>query len=118
MEFDHRSKGNSKSKGKSNGRGKCKGKRKDKSETRHTRQSVTCAERKSISRETWSRANQFRIVSEVEGAKVDSDAAKEFVFANENVVKDVSLSQSGFEVHEEGLVMIEASVHVCPKWLG
>ena len=49
--------------------------------------------------------------------KVDSDAAGEFVFTIENVVKDVSLSQSGCEVHEYGLVMIDsgASVNVCPR---
>ena len=52
------------------------------------------------------------------GAKVDSDAAEEFVFTIENIVKDVSLSQSGCEGHEDGLVMIDsgASVNVCPKW--
>ena len=37
--------------------------------------------------------------------KVDSDDAKEFVFAIQNIVKDVRLSQSGCEVHEHGLVM-------------
>ena len=57
-------------------------------------------------------------MNEVEGAKVDSDAAKEFVFTIGNIVKDVSLSQSGCEVHEDGLAMIDsgASVNVCPKW--
>ena len=47
----------------------------------------------------------------------DSDAAKEFVFTIENIVKDVSLSQCGCEVHEDGLVMIDsgASINVCPK---
>ena len=54
-------------------------------------------------------------MNEVEGAKVDSDAGKEFVFAIENVVKDFSLSQRVCEVHEDGLV---ASVNVCPKWFG
>ena len=59
-------------------------------------------------------------MNEVEGAKVDSDAAKEFVFTIENIVKDVSLSQSGCESHENGLVMIHsgASVNVLPKWFG
>ena len=58
----------------------------------------------------WSRGNQDGTVNEVEGAKEDSDARKKFVFAIENVIKDVSLS-------EDGLVMIdsEASVNVCPK---
>ena len=56
----------------------------------------------------------------MDGAKADSDTAKEFVFAIENVVKDVTLSQSGCEVSEDGLVMIDsgASVNVCPKWFG
>ena len=42
------------------------------------------------------------------------------MFAIEHVVKDVSLSQSGCEVREDGLVMIdsEASVNVCHKWFG
>ena len=59
-------------------------------------------------------------MNEVEGAKVDSDAGKEFVFAIENVIQDVSLSPSGCQVHEDGLVMIDsgASVNVCPKWFG
>ena len=59
-------------------------------------------------------------MNEVEGAKVDSDAAKEFVSTIENIVKEVSLSQSGCEVNEDGLVMIDsgASVNVCPKWFG
>ena len=59
-------------------------------------------------------------MNEVEGAKVDSGAAKEFVFTIENTVKDVRLSQCGCEVHKEGLVMNDsgATVNVCPKWLG
>ena len=59
-------------------------------------------------------------MNEVDGAKAEPDTAKEFVFAIENVVKDVSLSQSGCEVSEDGLVMIDsgASVIVCPKWFG
>ena len=42
------------------------------------------------------------------------------MFTIENVVEDVTLSHNGFEVHEDGLVMIEsgASVNVCPKWFG
>ena len=73
-----------------------------------------------FARDSWSRANQDKTVNEVEGAKVDSDAAKEFVFAIDNVVKDVSLSQCGCYVNEDGLVMIDsgASVNVCPKWFG
>ena len=42
------------------------------------------------------------------------------MFTIENIVKDVSLSQSGFEGHEDGLVIIDsgAPVNVCPKWFG
>ena len=38
----------------------------------------------------------------------------------DNIVKYVSLSQSGCEGHEDGLVMIDsgASVNVCSKWYG
>ena len=63
--------------------------------------------------------NQDRTVNEVDGAKAEPDTAKESVFAIENVVKDVSLSQSGCEVSEDGLVVIDsgASVFVCPKWI-
>ena len=59
-------------------------------------------------------------MNEEKGAKVDSDAGKEFVAAIENVVRDVSFSQSCYEVHEDGMVMIDsgASVNVCPKWFG
>ena len=51
---------------------------------------------------------------------MDVDAAKEFVFAIDNTIIDVRLSQSGGESHEIGLVMTDsgASVNVCPKWLG
>ena len=78
-----------------------------------------CAGRKRhFARDRWSQANQDRTVNEVEGTKVDSDAAKEFVFTFENIVKDVSFSQGGCEVHEDGMVMTDsgASVNVCPKW--
>ena len=59
-------------------------------------------------------------MNEVDGAKAEPDTAKEFVFAIENVVKDVSLSQSGCEVSKDGLVMIDsgASLDVCPRWFG
>ena len=59
-------------------------------------------------------------MNEVDGAKAEPDTAKEFLFAIENVVKDVSLSQSGCEVGEDGLVMMDsgAPVNVCPKWFG
>ena len=51
---------------------------------------------------------------------MESDAGNEFVIEIENVVKDVSLSRSGRELNEDGLVMIDcgASVIVCPKWFG
>ena len=58
-------------------------------------------------------------MNEVAGAKVDSDAAKEFVLTIESIVKDVTVSQSGWKGHEDGSVVINsgASVNVCPKGL-
>ena len=52
--------------------------------------------------------------------KVDTDAAKEFVFTIENVVKGVRFGQSGCESNEDGLVMkgSGASVNVCSQWFG
>ena len=79
-----------------------------------------CGKKGQFARDRWSRANQDRTVSEVEGAKVDSDAGKEFAFTIENIVKDVSLRERGCEGHEDGLEMNDsgASVNVCPKWFG
>ena len=79
-----------------------------------------CGKKGHFARDCWSRANQDRTVNEVGGAKTGSNTSKEFVFAIEKVVKDVSLSQSGCEVSEYGLVMIDsrASVNACPKWFG
>ena len=59
-------------------------------------------------------------MNEVKGAEVDSDAAKEFMYTIENIVKCVSLSQSACESHEDGVVMNDsgASVNVCPTWFG
>ena len=65
-----------------------------------------------FARDCWSRAKQDRTVNEVEGAKVYSDAAKEFVLTIENIVKDISLSHSGCEGHEDGLVMIGSGASV------
>ena len=88
----------------------------------HRRKSATCAEKvkRHVARDCWSRANQDRTVNEVESAKMNSDAAKEFVFTIENIVKDVGSSQSCCGGHEDGLVMIDsgASVNVGPKWFG
>ena len=49
---------------------------------------------------------------------MEKDAGKEFVFGIESVFKDVSLSQNGCEINEDGLVMMDcgASINVCPKW--
>ena len=59
-------------------------------------------------------------MNEAEAATVDSDAATEFVFTIEFIVKDVSLSQCGCEGHGDGLVMLDsgASVNVFPSDFG
>ena len=56
-------------------------------------------------------------MTEVDGAKAEPDTANKFVFAIENVVENVSLSQSGCEVSEDNLLMIDngASVNVYPE---
>ena len=54
----------------------------------------------------------------VGGERTDVEAAKEIVLTIGNTVNNVTVSQSGCESHEDGLVMIdsEASVSDCPKW--
>ena len=99
-------KGKSKGKSKSNGKGK--GAKSDKQD----KECHVCGKKGHFERDSWARSNQDRTVNEVEGAKIDPDAAKEFVFTIENVVKDVSLSQSGCEGHEDGLVMIDSGASV------
>ena len=45
-----------------------------------------CGKEGHLARDCWSRTNQDRTVNEVDGAKAESDTAKEFLFAIENVV--------------------------------
>ena len=94
---------------------KCKGAKPD----RLDKECHVCGKKLPFARDCWSRAKQDRTVNEAECAKVDSDAATEFVFTIENIVKDVSLSQSGCEGHRDGLVMIDsgAAVNVFPSGL-
>ena len=109
-----------KGKGKDNSKGTSKNQSKGAKPDKQDKECYVCGKKEHFARDCWSRANLDKIVNEVEGAKVESDAGKEFVFAIENVIRDVSLSQSGCEVHQDGLVMIDsgASVNVCPKWFG
>ena len=104
----------------SEGEGKSKGKGKGTKPDIHDKECSVCGNKEQFARDCWFRANQDRTVGVVEGAEVESDAGKEFVFAIEKVAKGVSLSQSGCEVNEDGLVMIDsgASVNVCPKLIG
>ena len=136
MVVDHTSRGKGKGKGndkgKSNGKGKSKGKSKGKDSrngngkskgkrTKPTIQRVLRVRRKRALRTRLLVTSKPRQNSQRgERCKVDSDPGKEFVFAVENAAKDVSPSQSGCEVNEGGLVMIDsgASVGVCPKWFG
>ena len=96
-----------------------KGKEAKKQSPTNKTKSATCKGKKGrVARACWSRIHQDKTVNEVEGAKVDTDAAEEFVFTTEKTVEDVSLSQSGCESHEDGLVMFDsgASVNVSPNW--
>ena len=51
---------------------------------------------------------------------MDADAAREFVFTIEDMVKDVRLNPGGCKSHEDGLVIIDsaASVNFSSKWFG
>ena len=100
------------------GRGKGQGK-----EAKPDKQDKECCvrvEKGHFAQACWSRIHQDETVKEVEGERLDVDAAKEVVFTNGNMVNDVTLSQRGCECHEDGLVMIDtgASVKVCSKWSG
>ena len=67
-----------------------------------------CGKKGRCARDCWSRTYQDKTVNEAEGAKVDTDAAEWFVFTIENIVKEVSLSQTGCESHEDGLVVVDS----------
>ena len=86
-----------------------------------TTKNATCAGKKfHLARDCWSRANNHKMVNEVEAENANAEPGKEFVFTIENVISDVTLSQDGCDERENGLVMIDsgASVNVCPKWCG
>ena len=103
-------------KAKTKGKVKTKAKAKERSPTNKLKRAA-CTERKGTSRDCLFTSKPIQNSKRGGRCKVDSDAAKEFAFAIENIV---SLSQSGCEVHEDGLVMIDsgASVNVRPKWFG
>ena len=109
---------NTKAKAKSKATAKAKAKKtiarvkaKEQSPTNKTNRAAR-AKGSHFARDCWSRTHQDKTVNEVEGAKVNADAAKEFVFTIENTVQDVSLSQSGCESHDDGLVMIDSETRM------
>ena len=99
---------------------KCKGKGKETKSDNPNKECFLCGKKGHFARTCWSRIHLDQMVNEVKGAKVDADAAEEFECTVDNTVKDVTMSQSGCESHEDGLVTIDsgASVNVCSKWFG
>ena len=104
---------------KATGKAKAVAKAKRAKSDQQDKEFFVCGKKARFARECWSRANQDRTVNEVEGATVDSDAAAEFVFTIENIVKKVEPKWFA-KFTKTVLVMIDsgASVHVCPKWFG
>ena len=60
------------------------------------------------------------MVNEIVVENVNAEPGKEYVFAVEQEINDVNLSQDACVAREDGLVMVDsgASVNVCPKWFG
>ena len=96
--IDKRQKANAKAKGKDSGKSKSKEAKRDKQD----KECHVCGTKGHFARDCWSRTHQDKTVNEVESAKGDG-AAKECVFKIGIIVKDVSLSKSGCESHEDGL---------------
>ena len=114
-------KGKDEDKDKDKDKDKGKGKGKEAKPDKQDKECHVCEKRGHFARDCWSRIHRDKTVNEVEGAKVDADAAKTFVFTIESMVKYVRSSQSGCESHD-GVVMMGSgdlpSVIVCSKWFG
>ena len=84
-----KAKSQAKTKGKSeikdNGKGNGKSKGKRAKAYQQDKECFVCGKKGHFERDCRSRAKQYRTVNEVEDAKVDSDAAKEFAFTIESL---------------------------------
>ena len=155
VDYTSKSKGNGKgkSKGKSKNRNQGKGKSKNNSKGKgsgkpdNIKECYACGKRSHFARDCWSRANNDKMVNEVEVENTSAEPGKEYVYTIEHEVNVVNLSQTGCGVnkieerktarewdprtHEqtarewdprthESLVMIDsgAPVNVYPKWFG
>ena len=78
------------SKGKSKSKSKSKGAKPGKQD----KECYVCGKKGHFARDRWSRANQDRIVNEVEDAKVDSDAGTEFVRTSSKIFEPKWLRNS------------------------
>ena len=87
MDVGHIGKGKSKGKSKS----KSKGQRQRQRKARQRQKSAMCAGKKShLARDRWSRANNDKMVSEVEAENANAQPGKEFEFMIEHVVAEVN----------------------------
>ena len=104
MEVDRKGKGKGRRRRRDRGRGsgQSKGKSKSKSKSKskgakpgkQDKECYVCGKKGHFARDRWSRANQDRIVNEVEDAKVDSDAGTEFVRTSSKIFEPKWLRNS------------------------
>ena len=134
MDVDHTGKSKCNSKSGSDGKGNSKGKSKDRNQSKGKSKNNKKGKGngkpdndKECYVKEWSfrtrllvRANDEKMVNEVEVENVNAEPGKEYVYTMEHEINDVNLSQDGCVEREDGLVMIDtgASVNVCPKWFG
>ena len=84
-----KSKGSNKDKSQDKGKGKSKSKGKGNERPDNDKECYVCAKRGHLARDSCSRANNNKIVNEVEAENANAEPGKEFVFTIKNVISDV-----------------------------